>query len=80
MLIAENANCEERRKGVWKEPARSLQRVDKNWPELGKNILTSNPFAELSAIISPAVMQACAVVKIILVAAGTVFDVVHRVD
>ena len=37
-----------------------------------------NPFAELSALIPPAVMQAYIVVMIVLVAAGTVFDIVHK--
>lgn len=37
-----------------------------------------NPFAELSASISPAVMQAYVVLMIVLVAAGTVFDIVHK--
>jgi hypothetical protein len=39
---------------------------------------TTNPFAELAASISPAVMQGYIVVMIILVAAGTLFDVVHK--
>jgi hypothetical protein len=37
-----------------------------------------NPFAELSASIPPAVMQAYVVVMIVLVAAGTLFDIVHK--
>jgi hypothetical protein len=37
-----------------------------------------NPFAALSASISPAVMQAYVIVMIALVAAGTLFDVVHK--
>ncbi|MDH3318762.1 MAG: adenylyl-sulfate reductase [Betaproteobacteria bacterium] len=41
-------------------------------------MLTSNPFAALAASISPAVMQTYAVVMIVLVAAGTLFDVVHK--
>jgi len=41
-------------------------------------MFTSNPFAELSASISPSVMQAYIVVMIILVAAGTLYDVVHK--
>ena len=41
-------------------------------------MFTSNPFAELSASISPAVMQTYVVVMIILVAGGTLFDVVHK--
>jgi hypothetical protein len=41
-------------------------------------MFTSNPFAELSASIPPAAMQAYIVFMIILVAAGTLFDVVHK--
>jgi hypothetical protein len=41
-------------------------------------MFTSNPFAELSASIPPAVMQAYVVLMIALVAAGTLFDVVHK--
>ena len=41
-------------------------------------MFTSNPFAELSASISPAVMQAYVVIMIVLVVAGTLFDVVHK--
>ena len=41
-------------------------------------MFTSNPFAELSASIAPSVMQAYIVVMIILVAAGTVYDVLHK--
>jgi hypothetical protein len=41
-------------------------------------MFTSNPFAELSASISPAVMQTYVVVMAILVAAGTLFDIVHK--
>ena len=41
-------------------------------------MFTSNPFAELSAFISPAVMQTYIVVMIILVAVGTIYDVLHK--
>jgi hypothetical protein len=41
-------------------------------------MFTSNPFAELSASVSPAVMQTYVVVMAILVVAGTLFDVVHK--
>src|SRR5947199_6750778 len=41
-------------------------------------MFTSNPFAELSASISPAVMQTYVVLMIVLVAAGTLFDIVHK--
>jgi hypothetical protein len=41
-------------------------------------MFTTNPFAGLSASLSPAVMQAYVVVMFILVIAGTLFDVVHK--
>ena len=41
-------------------------------------MFTSNPFAELSASVPPAVMQTYVVVMAILVAAGTLFDIVHK--
>jgi hypothetical protein len=41
-------------------------------------MFTTNPFAELSAFISPSVMQTYVVVMIIVVAAGTVYDVLHK--
>ncbi len=41
-------------------------------------MFTNNPFAALSASIPPAVMQTYIVVMIILVAAGTLFDVLHK--
>ena len=41
-------------------------------------MFVSNPFAELSASIPPAVVQAYVVIMIVLVAAGTLFDVVHK--
>jgi hypothetical protein len=41
-------------------------------------MFTSNPFAEISASISPAVMQTYMVLMIVLVAVGTLFDVVHK--
>jgi hypothetical protein len=37
-----------------------------------------NPFAELSAFIPPAVMQTYVVIMVVLVAAGTLFDIVHK--
>ena len=37
-----------------------------------------NPFAGLSASIPPAAMQAFVIVMLVLVAAGTLFDVVHK--
>ena len=41
-------------------------------------MFTVNPFAELSASIPPAVMQVYVVIMIVLVAAGTLFDVAHK--
>ena len=41
-------------------------------------MFTSNPFAELSTYISPSVMQTYIVVMIVLVAAGTIYDVLHK--
>ena len=41
-------------------------------------MFTSNPFSELSASIPPAVMQTYVVIMILLVAAGTLFDIVHK--
>jgi hypothetical protein len=38
----------------------------------------NNPFAELSASIPPAVMQAYVVIMIVLVVAGTLIEVVHK--
>ncbi len=41
-------------------------------------MFTSNPFAELSASIPPIVMQTYVVIMIILVAGGTLYDIVHK--
>ena len=41
-------------------------------------MFTTNPFAELSASMSPAVMQGFVVVMIVLVAAGTIIDMLHK--
>ena len=41
-------------------------------------MFTSNPFAELSASMPPAVMQIYVVIMVVLVAAGTLFDIVHK--
>ncbi len=41
-------------------------------------MLTSNPFAELSASIPAAVMQTYIVAMIILVAGGTLYDIIHK--
>ena len=41
-------------------------------------MFTTNPFAELSASISPAFMQTYVVIMIILVVGGTLYDVLHK--
>ncbi|MCP4315719.1 MAG: adenylyl-sulfate reductase [Hyphomicrobiales bacterium] len=41
-------------------------------------MLASNPFAELSATISPAVMQGYIWVMILFVVLGTLFDIIHK--
>jgi hypothetical protein len=41
-------------------------------------MFTSNPFAELSASVPPAVMQTYVVVMALLVVGGTLFDIVHK--
>ncbi len=41
-------------------------------------MFASNPFAELSAFISPTVMQTYVVVMILMVAGGTLFDIIHK--
>lgn len=41
-------------------------------------MFTSNPFAELSASIPPTVIQGYVLIMILLVAAGTLFDIVHK--
>lgn len=41
-------------------------------------MLTTNPFAELSASLSPAFMQTYVVIMVLLVVGGTLFDVLHK--
>jgi hypothetical protein len=41
-------------------------------------MFTSSPFAELSASISPAIMQAYVVLMALLVVGGTLFDIIHK--
>ena len=41
-------------------------------------MLTNNPFAELSAFVSPAVMQWYVVLMIVLVVVGTILDMMHK--
>lgn len=41
-------------------------------------MLTGNPFAALSASISPGVMQCYVAIMIVLVAAGTLYDILHK--
>lgn len=47
-------------------------------PGKRQSMFTSNPFAELSASVPPAVMQTYVVVMALLVAGGTLFDIVHK--
>ena len=41
-------------------------------------MLTSNPFAELSASLPPSLMQTYVIVMILLVMLGTLFDIIHK--
>ena len=41
-------------------------------------MFTTNPFVEISAFLAPSVMQTYIVVMAILVAAGTIYDVLHK--
>ena len=41
-------------------------------------MFSTNPFAELSASIDPAIMQAYVIVMILCVVLGTLFDIVHK--
>src|SRR5713101_3356023 len=41
-------------------------------------MLTRNPFAELSAFVPPAIMQTYIVAMILMVAGGTLFDIIHK--
>jgi len=41
-------------------------------------MFTSNPFAAIAAAISPGAMQAFVILMIVLVAAGTLFDILHK--
>ena len=41
-------------------------------------MVTSNPFEELSALISPDIMQAYVVLMVLLVIGGTLLDVIHK--
>ena len=41
-------------------------------------MFTTNPFAELSASVPPGVMQTYVVVMILLVAGGTLYDILHK--
>ena len=44
----------------------------------GGMMFTANPFAALTGLLAPAVMQTYVVVMVLLVIAGTLFDVVHK--
>ena len=41
-------------------------------------MFTNNPFAELSATVSPGIMKTYVIAMIVLVVAGTLFDVLHK--
>ena len=41
-------------------------------------MITINPFSELSAFIPPIIMQIYVIAMIILAAAGTLFDMIHK--
>jgi len=41
-------------------------------------MFSTNPFAELSAVISPAIMQGYVILMILLVIAGTILDMMHK--
>ena len=41
-------------------------------------MLSSNPFADLSASVAPAIMQTYVVVMAILVVGGTLIDIIHK--
>src|SRR5205085_1722967 len=56
----------------WGGRGRALRRIDRG----GGAMLATNPFAALS--IAPAVMQAYVILMLVLVAAGTLFDIVHK--
>src|SRR5262245_61849629 len=44
----------------------------------GSRPVFTNPFAELSASISPTIMQAYVVIMILMVAGGTLLDIMHK--
>jgi hypothetical protein len=44
----------------------------------GSLMFNTNPFAELSVMIDPSIMQVYVIIMALLVAGGTVFDVVHK--
>src|SRR5207237_4466720 len=52
--------------------------VDPRIGRRGGPMFATNPFAALSASIAPAVMQGYVLLMIVLVAAGTIFDIVHK--
>ena len=41
-------------------------------------MFTTNPFAELSATIPPALMKTYVIIMILLVVGGTLFDIIHK--
>jgi hypothetical protein len=47
-------------------------------PFVDFSAFTTNPFAQLSAFVPPTIMQSYVVVMIVLVAGGTLFDMIHK--
>ena len=41
-------------------------------------MITNNPFAELSAVVAPSIMQGYVVLMVILVVIGTILDMAHK--
>ena len=41
-------------------------------------MFTSNPFAEISGFLSPDFMQAYVIIMVVLVAGGTLYDIIHK--
>ena len=43
-------------------------------------MFTNNPFSELTEIISPIAIQGFVIAMIALVAAGTLIDIIHKIE
>jgi hypothetical protein len=59
-------------------PSHAKRATKDSYLEKQGSMLTNNPFAESSASIPPSAIQAYVIVMIILVVAGTLFDVLHK--